>query len=69
MCSSDLFDRRAERLGHLADSWRLLTASPVSVPERVAAWLLRNPARGVAVGVVAVLVLTVVALLVGPPAG
>ncbi|GAA4122364.1 DUF3817 domain-containing protein [Nocardioides fonticola] len=63
------FDRRSERLGHLADAWRLLDAAPATRAERATAWLLRNPARGVAVGVVAVLVLTVVALLVGPPAG
>lgn len=61
------FDRRSERLGHLATSWRLLSEEPSSGSERATAWLLRNPARGVLVGVVAVAVLTVVALLVGPP--
>lgn len=64
------FDRRAERLGHLAGAWRLLDepASRSARPaERVAGWLLRHPGRGVAVGVAAVAVLTVVALVVGPP--
>lgn len=63
------FDRRAERLDHLADSWRLLAATPASLPERATAWLLRHPARGVAVGATAVLMLTAVALVVGPPVG
>lgn len=63
------FDRRAERLGHLAASWRLRVDPPATAPERAAAWVLRHPARGVVVGLVAVAVLTAVALVVGPPAG
>lgn len=63
------FDRYAERRGALASTWRLLSQAPAGPAERVAAWLLRNPLRGVAAGLVAVLVLTGVALLVGPPAG
>ena len=61
------FDRRSERLGHLAASWRLLAEAPASATERLAAWLLRHPLRGVVVGLVAVAVLTAVALVVGPP--
>ena len=62
------FDRRVERQGALDGSWRLLSEEPATVPEKASAWLLRHPGRGVAVGVAAVAVLTVVALLVGPPA-
>lgn len=64
-----LFDRYAERRGLLGDSWRLRATGPAGVVERVAAWLIRNPLRGAAAGVVAVVALTGVALLVGPPAG
>lgn len=64
-----LFDRYAERRGALGDTWRLRAAQPAGAVERLAAWLIRNPLRGAAAGVVAVLALTGVALLVGPPAG
>lgn len=64
-----LFDRYAERRGILGDSWRLRETAPSGVVENVAAWLIRNPLRGALAGVVAVLALTGVALLVGPPAG
>ena len=63
------FDRYAERRGLLGDSWRLRSAEPAGLVEKLAAWLIRNPLRGAATGVVAVLALTGVALLVGPPAG
>jgi integral membrane protein len=63
------FDRYAERRGALSASWRLLVEAPAGLVERVAAWLLRNPLRGAAAGLVAVAALTGVALLVGPPAG
>ena len=63
------FDRYAERRGALGDAWRLRTADPSGPAEKVAAWLIRNPLRGAVAGVVAVLALTGVALLVGPPAG
>lgn len=62
------FDRRVERQGGLGPSWRLLTTDPARPAERPVAWLLRNPARGLAAALVAVLALTGVALLVGPPA-
>ena len=64
-----LFDRYAERRGALAQVWRLLAEQPRGLVERVVAWLLRNPARGALAGLVAVVALTGVALLVGPPAG
>ena len=63
------FDRYAERRGALAPSWRLLTARPEGSLERPVAWLLRNPVRGTLAGLVAVVALTGVALLAGPPAG
>jgi integral membrane protein len=64
-----LFDRYAERRGALARWWRLTTEEPSGATETLAAWLLRNPLRGVLAGVVAVAALTGVALVVGPPAG
>lgn len=64
-----LFDRYAESRGILGDTWRLRASAPAGAVERVAAWLLRNPLRGALAGLVAVAVLTGVALVVGPPAG
>ncbi len=63
------FDRYAEARGALGEHWRLRSAAPASLLERAAAWLLRNPARGALAGLVAVAVLTGVALVAGPPAG
>lgn len=64
-----LADRSAERSGVLAGSWRLTTQAPQRALERPVAWLLRNPVGGVAAGLAAVLALTGLALVVGPPAG
>ena len=61
------FDRYAERRGALGTSWRLVAEAPDGLLERPVAWLLRNPLRGALAGVVAVVALTGVALLVGPP--
>lgn len=61
------FESYAERSGLLAHSWRLRGEDPVGVPEKLASWLIRRPAQGALVGVVAVAGLTGVALLVGPP--
>ena len=63
-----LFDRYAERRAGLGTRWRLTASEPGGRLDRVAAWLLRNPLHGAAAGVLAVGVLTGVALLVGPPA-
>ena len=63
------FDRYAERRGALATVWRLRASAPAGRVEALAAWLIRNPLRGAAAGVLAVLALTGLALLVGPPAG
>ena len=63
------FERYAERRGSLDTSWRLVVAEPVGPVERLVAWVLRHPARGLAAGTLGVLALTGVALLVGPPVG
>lgn len=65
-----LFDRRVESAGLLEGPWRFGAGgeTPGSLPERVLAWLTRNPGLAAVVGVVAVAGLTGVALLVGPPA-
>ena len=57
----------AVRRGWLGDSWRLPAGAGPSLPDRAIAWLLRNPLRGIGVGVVTVMALTGLALLVGPP--
>jgi integral membrane protein len=62
------FERYAARHDLLADRWRLRTTDPAGLPEQVVAWLVRNPARGAVTGALGVVVLTGVALLVGPPA-
>ncbi|MBC2931720.1 DUF3817 domain-containing protein [Nocardioides sp. zg-1228] len=61
------FERYAERAGLLSDSWRLRAESPAGIVERLTSWLVRRPAQGAAVGLVAVLGLTGVALVIGPP--
>ncbi|WP_122818911.1 DUF3817 domain-containing protein [Nocardioides pantholopis] len=63
------FERYAERRGMLGSSWRLAQAAPAGVLEKLAAWLIRKPAQGVATGVAAVAVLFAVALVAGPPVG
>jgi integral membrane protein len=57
----------AVRKGWLGDEWRLPAGATRSLPDRGVAWLLANPLRGLGVGVVAVAVLTGLALVVGPP--
>ena len=63
-----LFEAYAERRGLVAPAWRLRSEAPRGLLERLAAWLLRRPAQGVVVGLLAVAGLTGVALVVGPPA-
>ena len=67
------FDRYAERRDALAAHWRLTDAAAPGVVgtrlDRPVAWLLRNPLRGALAGLVAVLALTGVALVAGPPVG
>jgi hypothetical protein len=64
------WERRLERRGRLDAGWRLGRDGdiPANPAERVVAALLARPAVAVGIGVVAVLALTGVALLVGPPA-
>ena len=64
------FDRWGQRRGVLAGGWRLLPGGdhPSSPAERVRAWLLARPALALALGAVAVVSFTSVALVVGPPA-
>ena len=63
-----VFDRYAERRGALGASWRLTREAPSGRVDSLVGWLLRNPLRGAAAGLVAVAALTGIALLVGPPA-
>ncbi len=62
------FERYAERAGLLGEHWRLRTEHPAGPVERITSWLLRRPAQGLLVGLVAVAGLTGVALVLGPPA-
>lgn len=57
----------AVRKDWLGDAWRLPAGATASLADRSVAWLLRNPLRGLAVGLVAVGGLTSFALLIGPP--
>ena len=63
------WERRLERRGRLEGGWRLGRdgEEPATPAERVVATLLARPAVAVAVGVAAVLALTAVALVAGPP--
>ena len=60
----------ALRNGWLGESWRLRGSDDAMLtkPERVVRWVLDKPLRGLAVAGAAIVVLTGVALLVGPPA-
>ena len=62
------FERYAERAGLMGDAWRLRSDAPHGLLEKLTAWLVRRPAQGALVGLVAVAGLTGVALVVGPPA-
>lgn len=63
------FDHHAEKKGLVSDSWRLREEEPRSILEKAAAFVIRKPLLGLVIGVVAVIVLTGVALLIGPPGG
>ncbi|UUZ44305.2 DUF3817 domain-containing protein [Janibacter limosus] len=63
-------ERWLDRDGHLPTAWRLPAKwEAVTVPEKVVSGALRRPALAALALVVAVAVLTGLALLVGPPAG
>lgn len=57
----------AVRKDWLGDGWRLPAGAGTALPDRFVAWLLTNPMRGLAVGLVAIAALTGLALVVGPP--
>jgi integral membrane protein len=61
------FERYADRRGLLGDAWLSRADSPTAA-QRVVWWLLEHQRRALGIGVVAVLALTGLALLVGPPA-
>ncbi|CAM3157485.1 DUF3817 domain-containing protein [Nocardioides dubius] len=63
------FDLAAERRGWFGASWRLRDAAPANLLERVTGWLVTKPLQGLAAAAVAVVVLTGVALIAGPPVG
>lgn len=65
------WERRLERRGRLEGGWRLGHGgdTPATPAERLVATLLARPLVGVAVGILAVLALTAVALVAGPPVG
>ncbi|MGN6161970.1 MAG: DUF3817 domain-containing protein [Marmoricola sp.] len=54
--------------GWIGESWRLRTSAGTSRPERAVRWVLVAPVRGLIAAVGVIVVLTGVALLVGPPA-
>ena len=58
-----------EKYAGVGRTWRLRTAPPTTLSERLVAWLLANPAKGLATALLAVLGLTAAALLAGPPVG
>ncbi|MEP7333843.1 MAG: DUF3817 domain-containing protein [Terracoccus sp.] len=68
------WERRLERSGRLDPSdsgWRLAPGgdAPLNPAEQVVSRLLARPVAAVAIGLAAVVALTVVALVVGPPVG
>lgn len=65
-----LVERRAASHDWIGASWRLREpgATVRSIPERAAYWVLIAPLRGLIAAVIAIAVLTGIALLVGPPA-
>lgn len=61
------FERWAERRGMLAEVWRLLTESPRTAAERLAAVILRRPVLSAVVILVLVAVVFALLLQAGPP--
>lgn len=62
------FDLVMERRGALGNRWRVTVEEPKKGSEKLVQWLVTKPVQGVLVAIVAVGVLTGVALLAGPPA-
>lgn len=63
------FDRWVERRALIENSWRLRTAEPRGLFERLAAWALNRPVLGALLAVALVAALFSVALVLGPPVG
>ena len=65
-----LVEVRANRHAWIGASWRLREPGGASatLPERAVRWVLIAPLRGLIAAVIAIAVLTGIALLVGPPA-
>lgn len=61
------FERWADRRGMLAEVWRLLTESPRTAAERLAAVILRRPVLSAVVILVLVAVVFALLLQAGPP--
>lgn len=61
------FAKHIEKQDPIDDRWRLREEAAATGLERPVAWLLRNPALGAVVFVVALAALTALALTVGPP--
>lgn len=61
------FERWAERRGMLSEAWRLLTESPRTAAERLAAVILRRPVLSAVVILVLVAVVFALLLQAGPP--
>lgn len=61
------FERWAERRGMLSEAWRLLTESPRTAAERLAAVILRRPVLSAVVILVLVAVVFTLLLQAGPP--
>ena len=61
------FERWAERRGMLAEAWRLLTESPRTTAERLAAVILRRPVLSAVVILALVAVVFALLLQAGPP--
>ncbi len=61
------FERWAERRGMLSEAWRLLTESPRTASERLAAVILRRPVLSAVVTLVVVAVVFTLLLQAGPP--
>jgi integral membrane protein len=62
-----LFDRSAEKHGLLDDNWHTSPETSTTTPQRLLCWLLRNHRQAIVLFVIALAVLTALALVVGPP--
>jgi integral membrane protein len=61
------FDRNAEKHGLLDDHWHTSPETNTTTAQRAVCWLLRHHRQALVLFAVAVVVLTALALIVGPP--